>query len=399
MARNWLTTLWAASFRGVPFQTETDSVGGGRRVVAHEFPMRDDPFLEDLGESKRSFDLTAYVASDNADGEAAALIAACSQRGPAILVLPLEGPITVRCLEFSRSREKDRAGKVAFTLKFLRQGAASSLLSVASLANLVFVAADALVGIASANYAQSVTVAGQPEQVVSAAVSAIQDGAATFDALRTSEPVDVAVSATQRDALQAIYDTAGILVGSDPEAVAAALTGSAQAIGDGMSGEAAVRAFGPVVDSLVAERAPSYPTRNARRADANRVAGYRVARLAGITAYAEAVVRVSITDRPAGITLRADVAEMFERELNGLRGGDMALNTALVDLRNVTIDYLSRAILDAAPVVTVEANAVLPSLWWAFRLYRDPLRSREIAARNLVPHPSLMPTKFEALAR
>jgi len=399
MARNWLNTLWAASFRGVPFQTETDSIGGGRRVVAHEFPMRDEPYLEDLGESKRSFDLTAYVASDNADGEAAALIAACTQRGPAILVLPLEGPLTVRCLEFSRSREKDRAGKIAFTLKFLRQGAQNALVSVASLANLVFVAADALAGIASANFAQTVTVRGQTEQVIEAAVGGIQDGAAVLEAVRTSEPVDVAVSAAQRDAIQTIYRAAPTDVADDPEGLAEALVGVARALGDGLPADAAVRAFAPVVDGLVTARPPSYPTRNSRLADQNRIAAYRVARLAGITAYAEAVVRIQIKDRPAGITLRADTAEMFEAELNRLRGADMALNTALVDLRNATIDYLSKAILDAAPVVTVEANTILPSLWWSWRLYQDPLRSREIADRNRVPHPSLMPTKFEALAR
>src|SRR4051812_3571767 len=81
-ARDWLKTLWPASYKGVPFYVEWDEEEGRRRIVEHEFPMRDDPFLEDLGEGVRHYRVDAYVASDGADGEAAAVIAVCAMRGP-----------------------------------------------------------------------------------------------------------------------------------------------------------------------------------------------------------------------------------------------------------------------------------------------------------------------------
>ena len=42
IARDWLTTLWAASFKGVPLKVERDAEAAGRRIRIHEFPMRDD---------------------------------------------------------------------------------------------------------------------------------------------------------------------------------------------------------------------------------------------------------------------------------------------------------------------------------------------------------------------
>jgi prophage DNA circulation protein len=63
------------------------------------------------------------------------------------------------------------------------------------------------------------------------------------------------------------------------------------------------------------------------------------------------------------------------------------------------VDFLSRAILDLAPVISVSANLVMPSLFWAWRLYADPARSTQLVTRNKVIHPSFLPAEFEALAR
>jgi len=126
VARDWLKTLWNASYKGTPFFVEKDEEDGGRRIVVHQFPMRDDPFLEDLGEDKRGFEVTAYVASDSADTDAGSLVATCATRGAGVLVLPTHGPITVRCLNFARERSKDKHGYIAFSLKFIREGAASA---------------------------------------------------------------------------------------------------------------------------------------------------------------------------------------------------------------------------------------------------------------------------------
>jgi prophage DNA circulation protein len=45
----WAANLQPASWRGVPFAVEVDTYRGGRRIALHEYPYRDDPWLEDTG--------------------------------------------------------------------------------------------------------------------------------------------------------------------------------------------------------------------------------------------------------------------------------------------------------------------------------------------------------------
>ncbi|UPT85187.1 hypothetical protein HAP41_0000033400 [Bradyrhizobium barranii subsp. apii] len=142
-----------------------------------------------------------------------------------------------------------------------------------------------------------------------------------------------------------------------------------------------------------------YPTPSRRAAALNDAAAKRLLLLAAVTAYCEAVARVTLTDRQSGITLRGNVAEYIEAILELIPPGEIDLFHAVAALRDATIEYLSRAVLDLAPVVTVEANLSMPSLFWAWRIYADPNRSAELVARNMIPHPSFMPTEFEALSK
>lgn len=408
VARNWLQSLWNASYKGTPFFVEKDDESGGRRIVVHQFPMRDDPYLEDLGEDKRDFEVTAYVASDRADTDAGQLVVTCATRGAGILVLPTHGQVLVRCLSFSRDRSKDRHGYIAFSLKFVREGAASALASVAALANLIFIAADNLATAAAVSFVTSfqtgaaATSRASVDFVIEAATSGLRDAVSVLEALRSSEPVEPAVSSAQRDAIQKTFDAIPAML-AQPETVSgapAAIVGIARALGDGLPSTSAVRAFDEVISTSVsAPLAAVYRTNNLRLAAINASGAARVLRLGALSAYCEGIARVVLVDRPAGITLRANVAEYFEAEVEDLPASEIDLIHAISVMRDAVIDYLSRAILDLAPVVMVEANLSMPSLFWAWRLYQDPSRSSEIVARNRVQHPSLMPPSFEALAR
>ena len=53
--------LRRASFRGVPFEVTSSNLSIGRRTQTFEYPQRDDPFTEDMGRSKRTIRITAFV--------------------------------------------------------------------------------------------------------------------------------------------------------------------------------------------------------------------------------------------------------------------------------------------------------------------------------------------------
>ncbi len=437
MARDWTKTLWPASYKSASFWVEDDGEDGARRIVIHEFPMRDFPFLEDLGEGRRAFEVTAYVASDGADTEAASVIAACSTRGAGTLVLPAHGPILVRCLTFRRERRKDKAGYAALLLTFVREGVSTALISAPRLANSVFVQAEAA-ALAAANafaaglqvgasstalvssiaggavvggptaegpYSPTMVSAPQPDYVIEAAVGGMQDAVIALEVVRTSEPVEAIASGLQRDAVQTLFDGVPQMFeqASTVSASAVTLVAIARALGDAMPPASAVRAFEAIVTAPAFQRVvvqgTIYPTPGRRAMAMNTEQVFRLLRLAALIAYCEAIARVPLSDRPAGITLRANVAEYFDTEMGEVGPAEIDLVHQIGDLRDATIAYLSRAILDLAPVNKLEANLSMPSLFWAWRLYQAPERSVELVARNKVVHPSFMPTQFEALAR
>lgn len=403
VARDWTLTLWPASYKGVPFLVDRDGEEGGRRIVSHEFPMRDDPYNEDLGEKKRTFAVGAYIASDSADAEAAALTAICATRGAGLLVLPTHGQITARCTDFRRSRDKDRAGFIAYTLEFVREGAASALATVLSLANLIFVRAEALSVSVAAAFAEAAIVRQVPDFVAQTAIDGVQTIAAALDAIRTTSPVAPAESAAQRREIEAIFDTAPAMIvdAAQPALLAGRIVAVARGLGDAMSADAAVRTYSALWTDLAAIAAATQAmatTDSGRRAAQNGRASDLLLRVSALTAYGEAIARMKLADRPSAITLRANVAEYFEAEAMALRAEEAPLFSAMTAARDAIVEYLSRAILDLAPVNTISANLSMPSLYWAWRLYGDPRRGDELVARNRVVHPAFMPADFEALA-
>jgi prophage DNA circulation protein len=404
--RDWLSTLWAASYKGVPFWFETDDEEGGRDQVVHKFPHRDVPFVEDMGEAPRFFSGTAYVSGDDLEAQEASLKRVLTLRGAGTLVLPTSGPVTVQCQTFRRHHERDKLGYLAFEVKFVRDGAAHALISVPLAINLAFVAADALAAILADVFAAAVSIEGEVDYVAAAAVDGVSDAAASLDVVRSSYRVEPAASALLRDRIAAIVtdapDALSPETGSAESAatLAAELVAATRALADALPPDSAVAAMG----DLIAAFAPISPdmglTPTARRAEANAAAAARTMRLAALVAYSEAMLRRSYVARPDGVAARAAVAGVFEAEAADTTGADQApLYLAIDDLRGKVIDYLSRVINDLAPVVTVSSARSLPSLYLAWRLYQDPLRAAELVARNAVRHPSFMPLTITALAR
>jgi prophage DNA circulation protein len=416
--RDWLSTLWPASYRGFQFYFESDDEDGGRGIVIHKFPHRDSPYIEDLGEEPRFYEGAAYVHGDDADRLAAAFAAALAARGPATLVVPLAGPVLVHCQTFRRHHERDKLGYAAFQVKFVRAGAGSAIISIPFLSHLVHAAADR---VADALAGTLPSQAAAADYAIDAAIERAESAAAAIDAARLAYAADPEVSARVRDRVSAIVDYAPALLapappeddvsaflaraglsadfsaGGGPPALAHAIVAATRDLGDALAPESAARAMVELAE-INAASAPAYLAPAPAQASADALA--RVARLAALTAFSEAVIRRVYKSRPDGVSARAEVSERFEREMANTTGAEnAALYLAIADLQGRVAEYLSRLINDLAPVIEIEAARQMPALYWAWRLYADPLRDREIVDRNRVRHPAFVPAKFAALSR
>lgn len=115
----WRDRKQGASFRGVPFQVDTDSVPVGRRTQLHEFPQRDQPFVEDLGRRTRQYRFTGFVAGDDFLAQRDRLLTALDTPGAGELVHPWFGRLTVTAGECELSHARNELGMARFNLVFI----------------------------------------------------------------------------------------------------------------------------------------------------------------------------------------------------------------------------------------------------------------------------------------
>ena len=121
----WRDKLKPASFRGASFKVDTDIRRGGRRVVLHQYPKRDDPYAEDLGRSARRFVVQGYLIGPEYLVLRDILIAALEEAGPGTLKLPLafqSEEVEVMADDYSIVTSKDHGGMCRVDMDFIEAG-------------------------------------------------------------------------------------------------------------------------------------------------------------------------------------------------------------------------------------------------------------------------------------
>lgn len=393
--RDWQSTLWDASFKGVPFYVEQAAEDGGRRLAVHEFPRRDDPFIEDLGSSARTFELVAYLASDFADSDASGLSETFDSAESGLLVLPARGPVQAFCKTFKRDDKLDKLGYIAFQASFVRDVGASALFSSDFLAQLGFDAIDALTS-AAFGLADVFAYVGYAGWLANNISTGLEDIVATVESVVSVGPIDSSLSGALVTSLGTLYNSIPANVAADDIAdVIAATLDLASQTGAAMAGADAARAFAQSFDDISDPPSPSSAAVGAALDYNNLATLATLARIAFVQPYAAGVLRQTFPAREDAITARADFVTRCDVLLSGAVPIDIA--DSITSLRAAVIKYLSTAILDMAPVQTVTAQVSLPSVVAAWALYQNPTRDRELVARNGVKHPSFMPETFEAL--
>lgn len=151
----WKDRLVDASFRGVSFKTEDESITAGRRVETHEFVNRDKPYTEDLGKVTLRPKITAYVIGDDCYDQRDRLIEALNKEGPGTLIHPAYGEMSV-CVdgEINVSSSSSEGRMVRFDLRFVEAGELTYPTSGAATANTLVSSCSALDGCISDNFDQ-----------------------------------------------------------------------------------------------------------------------------------------------------------------------------------------------------------------------------------------------------
>lgn len=416
---NRVGAMRKAAYGRAEFFVESDKIETGRRLVVHQFPHRDTPYVEDMGRDANKVQVTAYVANASAESDAHTLKSECEARGPKTLRLPLD-TLLVHCEKCSRDFSKDRLGFIAFSLSFVRDGSGAAPTPIAYLARLVFASAQEIQTPLTQYASGGMNTLGLPSYVAQSAGEAVRLAAAAIDAVRAVLPYPEAEAPRVAELVQDLHTGADSLaaVGAMPDMhrataylatqrtvspapLVAAVTGAIAAVRAAATDQAAAarELDGLAQFEIEPSRGIVYtPARAQEQANAATIAS--IVRVQALAERAVALTESDIADRRAAIAARAAISEAIEAELSRLQGSDAhPVYVALADVRGRAVEHLTRLMADMAPVVGVGVPQSMPSLWWANALYGDASRAAELVARNRVIHPSFMPIEIEALAR
>ncbi|WP_423205020.1 DNA circularization N-terminal domain-containing protein [Pseudomonas kribbensis] len=153
---NWRDRLLPASFRGVGFWIDQAKTPVGRKGQLHEYPQRDLPFFEDLGQQAKTHDLTAFIIGADCLEQRDKLLQALEQ-GSGELVHPWLGRLQVKVGECDMTHTRQDGGMVTFSLKFYPDRPLPFPTATVSTQKVLLAKADGLLGSAVARFEQAMT--------------------------------------------------------------------------------------------------------------------------------------------------------------------------------------------------------------------------------------------------
>lgn len=91
--------LRTAKFNSVSFEVTASSIQFGRRNQIHEYPQRDECYVEDLGRAKRQFTVTGFLIGDDYIAQTKRFIKALESDSPGKLIHPWLGTLDVAVID------------------------------------------------------------------------------------------------------------------------------------------------------------------------------------------------------------------------------------------------------------------------------------------------------------
>jgi len=382
---SWAERLQKATFRGVPFGVVSSDGEGGRRLVVHEYPMRDKPFVEDMGRKRRAFTIQAHVVGKDYMDRRDALEKALDASGPGILVHPWRGSMSVCVGDWKVQEDAGKLGAAVYSISFVESGAEENPQAVARTRDQVGSKADRVKSVSEGMLGKAWTIAGQSSNVLARGVSKVRSVVSTASRLAYSSTNPAALAST-------LTSLAGVNLSSLPGYNLASQLQGLFADATDLYGFFDTRQHRQRASDMLAFRsswspqaATVYATPSATQAAANDEALAAHLRLSSL---AEACRSASLADLATAsevVETRDTLLDAMDEELNATQ--DDQVHFALADLRTAVVRDMAEKAAAAPQSVEYNPPAPMPTLAIAHALYGDADRAAEIETRNAIRHP------------
>lgn len=372
----WQDQIRPATFRGVPFHVASAESSGGRRTVRHEYPFRDDPFVEDMGRKARAFPVEGYVVGPNYLTARNALIEALEKPGVGELVHPYYKALRVAVVEYRVRESSERGGVATFSIDFVETPVQAvqprSLVDAASKVASSGAAARTAVG-------AEFLVRYQPGPLLGSVQTALRQASRAVTAVLSTVTVGAQQLALLERQIAELTEDVGAL-SQVPADMLSALVGVFDLLDSGEA-LATVYAYDPGTR-------PPATTANREQEQINFDATYYLTqRLAAIRA-AEVAPDQTYDSFDNAIAARDRLTALLDEQA-GVAADDAY--PALMQLRADLVKAVPGADSDLPRLLTYTPGAVVPSLVLAHTLYGNLDLEADLVARNRVRNPLLVP--------
>lgn len=389
-----------ASIGGAQFHVDTTSENYGRRVITHEFPLRDTAFLEEMGRKTTQIQIEGYLIGANWLAERDALISANRSKRNVTLVHPFYGrPKSVRFTDLSVSHSKDELGRVKVTLTLLEVNSSFPSFSLGFLSSALEVSIDFTIGAAITAFDDNVI---KTEKIAAAGTQqCIEDAAVVIDEARLLSSVSSDYAPNLDLGISNLFDNAGEISRGE-RALSDSITpiidnwrlGAADSLQDNARSLRSIREFGlDYVPSI-------YSAQTYQNADSNYTRTAATFRRIFGSLQGEFASGVDWTTRADAVEAQNTYAVWSDTELSLI---PTDLGSELYEIfdrsRGSTIDLFSIKDTDLSPSIDITLPGPSTALAVATRLYGDPERAIELWQKSGSPHPSWLQPNLTVEAR
>lgn len=358
---SWRDQLQPASFRGVDFKDASNDSSFGRRAQVHEFPLRDKPYVEDLGRKARTYNIDGYVIGTDYIAQRDQLIEALEKPGPGILVHRYYGQIRVQVIDFRVRQSNSEGGWAQFSMVFVEAGEEPRPLATVDTRQKVAASSDNALSVVQQNFESEYVTEGLPGWVTDSSRTVLTD---LDEALANLSLLDGLIS----DYVTLPSQIAGRLI-------------SAMSSLSGLTEYRSLSGFG---DDLL-----PVPTSTPSRIQQakNQKAIVNLVRRVSLVEATRQSSEQDYDSQLSAIAIRDELAEDLDTEM---LTADDETYIALQDLRSDMVRDLTDRAAKLKQVRNYTPKATLPALVIAHSLYQDALRDQDIVARNNISHPGFI---------
>lgn len=392
---SWRNRLRKASFRGVPFFVDTAARTVGRKIVQHKYPLRDEPFNEDLGRDTRQFTITAYVLGANYIDQAEAVETVCEAGQKGVLIHPTKGSIDVVCLTATLTESRDDGGYCAIQIEFveagLQQFPAASVNSLSKIAS----ASGGLISSSRLNFLKAITVSNVPEFVTGGFQGSVSSIGGVMDLLQGSGGIfssfidqDLINESATFFNLIGQLKSASLPFITQPDKVADTIQQSFASAGRlSPTPQAAVVNYDKIRTGMTVETRTQYTDLVALE-NQNKTATKRFNDVVAVANQANYVPLVNYPSYEEALAARNAFLKNIDALTDDTTDDDeySALQTIRTEIANAVPGRDS----DAPHIVKLQLKQPIPALVLAYNLYEDASRDQEIVDRNKQSNPGFI---------